>query len=435
MSISPDTGSGADTGSGVGPGTGADPGGGPRTGSGLRANRDFQVVLGGQAVSALGDAISLTAMPLLVLYLTGSGALMGVVGALQLVPDLVLGLLAGALADRWDRRRMMIWSDAGRAVLTAAIPLAAWLGLPAMTVILVVTLPVNALRVLSDSAFTSSVPSLVGREHLGRANGYLEATLSVPFIVGPAIAGVLVATIGAADTIAIDAASFAVSALSLLLVRRRLRAERPAELPHILADVRDGVRFVWRHTALRALISYWSVIGAATAALIPALGYYLTVDRGHGPQLFGFVGSAWSVGYLLGSLLAGRLDSLDGRRVGPRMLVCGGTIGALLAAIAITPVWPLYLVAAFFIGAALAVLLISYLTLRSSITPDDLLGRVGSTARTVSAGLQPLGMLAGGALISAASAGAALTTMGLTALAATLLFALTPAFRTRAAAA
>ncbi|MGH2614795.1 MAG: MFS transporter, partial [Thermomicrobiales bacterium] len=137
--------------------------------SGLRGNRDFQIVLAGQAVSAFGDAITLTAMPLLVLFLTGSGALMGLVGALQILPDLVLGLPAGALADRWDRRRMMLWADAGRAVLTAAIPLSFWLGWPTMAVILVVTVPTNALRVLSDAGFTSAVPGLVGRENLARA--------------------------------------------------------------------------------------------------------------------------------------------------------------------------------------------------------------------------------------------------------------------------
>ncbi|MGH2558521.1 MAG: MFS transporter, partial [Thermomicrobiales bacterium] len=269
--------------------------------SNLRGNRDFQVVLAGQAVSAFGDAITLTAMPLLVLFLTGSGALMGIVSALQLLPDLVLGLPAGALADRWDRRRMMIWADAGRALLTAAIPVAYWLGWSTMAVILVVTVPINALRVLSDAGFTSAVPGLVGRENLARANSYMETTLSVPFIVGPALAGVLVATIGPAETLAIDAVSFAVSAGSLLMVRRILRAERPAEMPRILVDIKEGIGFVWRHLVLRSIIAYWGVMAMATATLIPALGYYITIDRDFGPEIFGFVGSAWSVGYLLGS--------------------------------------------------------------------------------------------------------------------------------------
>ena len=384
------------------------------------------VVLGGQAVSALGDAITLTAMPLLVLFLTGSGSLMGVVAVLQLLPSLVLGLPAGALADRWDRRWMMLWADAGRAVLTMAIPVSHWLGLPTMAVILIVAAPINALRVLSDAAFTSAVPGLVGREHLGRANGYMEATLSVPFIVGPAIAGVLVATIGAATTLAIDAASFAVSAASLTLVRRTLRAERPAEMPRIVTDIKEGIRFVWNHEVLRSLIAYFAVATAATAALLPALAYYLTVDGPHGAELFGLVGSTWSGGYLLGSLLAGRLG---GKLVGARMLACGALIGAMLVAISASGTPAVYLGAAFFVGAALAVQLVSYLTLRASITPDELLGRVGSTARTVTLGLQPLGLLAGAALLDAADGGVTLLTMGLVAIGASLLFGLSRTVR------
>lgn len=89
-------------------------------------DRDFRLVLGGQGVSALGDAITFTALPLLVVTLTGSGIVMGIVGVLQTIPDLVLGLPAGALADRWDRRRLIIWADLGRALLTALIPLACW---------------------------------------------------------------------------------------------------------------------------------------------------------------------------------------------------------------------------------------------------------------------------------------------------------------------
>lgn len=388
--------------------------------AGPLANRDFRIVLAGQSVSALGDAVSLTAMPLLVLLLTGSGALMGIVGALQLLPDLLFGLVAGALADRWDRRRMMALADAGRAVLTALIPLAYWLGWPTMTVVLLVAVPVNVLRVLSDAAFSASVPGLVGRDQLGRAYGYLEATLSVPYIAGPAAAGVLVATIGPAATLAVDAASFAVSAVAVALVRTRLRAERPAELPRILVDIGHGVRFVLRSAVLRAVIGYWGVMAVATAGLIPTLAYYLTVDRGHGPALFGFTGSAWSAGYLAGSLLAGRLGD---RLVAERMPATGFVIGAVLLVVAVAAAAPVYLVAGFVIGLALGVLMVSYATLRAAATPDDLLGRVGSTARTISLGLQPLGLLAAGAVIEAADGGTALLAMGALAVGASALFA------------
>ena len=394
--------------------------------AGMRGNRDFKVVLIGQTVSAFGDAVSFTAMPLLVLFLTGSGALMGIIGALQVVPDLLLGLPAGALADRWDRRKMMMWADAGRAFLTATIPISFWLGLPTMVIILIVAVPINVLRVLWAAGFTSVVPNLVGRENLARANSYFEAAFSGGFIIGPALAGILAATIGPAPTLAIDAATFVISALSLSLVRRPLRAERSGEPARILSDVKEGIRFVWRHVMLRMVITYWGVTTIATAALLPALSYYITIDRGLGPEIFGFVGSVWSIGYLIGSLFTGRLGR---ERVGQRMLLAGVVIGTLLIAITLTAAASVYLAAAFLIGAALSIVLVSYMTVRASLTPDEMMGRVGGTARTITVGLQPLGLLAGGVLIEAANGGAAIAAMGIFLIAGSLLFAFSRSFR------
>lgn len=283
---------------------------------------------------------------------------------------------------------------------------------------------------LSDAGFQSAVPGLLGRENLARANGYMEATLSVPFIIGPALAGVLVATLGAAETIALDAASFALSAVSLLFVRRALRAARPAEMPRIAADIAEGVRFVRGHALLRAAIAYWALMAFATAAILPALAYFLTVDRGEGAELFGIVGSVWSVGYLLGSLLAGRLG---GRTLGLQLLAGGAGIGLALVLLASASSAAVYLAAAAAIGAALALQTIAYMTLRASLTPDGLLGRVGASARTVSLALQTLGVVAGGALIEARGGGDALLAMGVLAVGASLAFALSRSFRLAAA--
>ncbi|MCI0343993.1 MAG: MFS transporter [Chloroflexi bacterium] len=387
----------------------------------LRANRDFVALLSGQTVSALGDAITLTTMPLLVLFLTGSAALMGIVGALQLLPDLFLGIPAGALADRWDRRRMMILADTGRAILTMAIPVSHWLDGPTMAVILVVAFPINVLRVVSDAAYSSSIPALVGRENLGRAYSTLEATLSVPFIIGPAIAGLIIGVVGPATTIAIDAVTFAVSAAAVLLVRRSLRAVRAGEMPTFVADIRAGLAFVWKTARVRTLIAFWAVLQLATAALIPTLGYFVTIDRSLGPELFGFIGSAWSGGYLAGSLLAGRLGD---RWMWQRLIVGGIVLGASILGIAVAGSPALYLAGGVAIGASLAVVLISYATLRASATPDELQGRVGSTARAITLGLMPLGMLVTGGVIEVTDATTALLIMGGLALAASVLFGL-----------
>jgi hypothetical protein len=194
----------------------------------------------------------------------------------------------------------------------------------------------------------------------------------------------------------------------------------------MLDDVREGIEYVWRHVVLRTIITYWGFATMATSALIPALAYYITIDRNFGAELFGFIGTTWSVGYLLGSLLIGRLG---GESVGLRMLASGGVIGTCLIAIAVTTFPLVYLVAGFCIGAALAVQTVSYMTLRPALTPDELLGRVGSTARTITLGLQPLGRVGGGALISAASGGVALIAMGGLSIGASLLFGLSKTFR------
>lgn len=386
----------------------------------LRANRDFMVVLCGQAVSEFGDAVSLTVVPLLVLHLTGSAALVGLVAALQLLPDLAFGLFAGALADRWDRRRMMLVADAGRALLVGAVPIAYWIGLPTMSVLLVVLLPIACLRVLWAAGFTSAIPGLVGPQLLGKANSVLESTFSVGYLAGPAIGGVLVATIGPAQTLVLDAASFAVSAAALTLVRRSLRADRAEERSApLLGEVREGLRYVTRHPMLRLLIGYWAAMSLATAGLVPMLSYYITVDLHQGPELFGLLGSVWSGGYLVGSLAAGRLAEGN---TGPRMVLCGLLVAMCVGGIAATSYPVVYLAAGFLIGASLAVMLVLYATTRASLTPDRLLGRVGSTARTVSLGLQPVALVGAGSLVAATGGRVTLLVMAGLAGVASLLF-------------
>jgi predicted MFS family arabinose efflux permease len=386
----------------------------------LSKNRDFKVFVGGQGLSSIGDSITFTALPLLVLALTGSGLAMGVVGILQAVPDLLLGLFAGALADRLDRRRMMLGADIGRALLTALIPLTAAVHGPAMAVILLVTFPINCLRVLWLAGYTAAVPGLVGRSQIGRANSITEAVFNGGFILGPAIAGLLATVIGPGPTIAFDAASFAISATALVFIRRPLRPSPRPEATHILADIRDGIRFVVGHPVLRNIILFWGLVAVGTGALIQALTYDIEVDRGLGAAVLGFVVSAFGVGSLVGAIAASRLV---GGVLGRNMLLGTLATGVTLFVIALKPPVPLVIASAFFAGVAQSNVLIAYLTLRTTHSPDALLGRVGSTARLVSIGLTPIGLLGGGLLIDAAGGATALAAMGVWMVALTVVFA------------
>jgi ENTS family enterobactin (siderophore) exporter len=372
--------------------------------------RDFRIMAVGQGISALGDAVSFTALPLLVLALTGSGAAMGIVAALQTLPDLLLGLPAGALADRWDRRRMMLWADVGRALLTALVPLSVALNLPTMIVILLVVFPINALRVVFMAGWTGAVPNLVGRRLIGPATSYFEAIFSLGFIVGPGIAGVLASRIGPGPTLAIDATSFIVSAAALWFIRTPLRATAgPRSELHLPAEIRDGIQFVLANPTLRAAVAFWASVGIGTAGLIPAFTYFMTRDLGQGADLLGLVIGAYSLGSLAGGLVAARLTHGG---LGPLLLGGNALTGLLLIALGTSDNPAMMAGLSLAAGVANTLVLVSYVTIRASSTPDELLGRVGATTRMVSMGLQPVGAAVAGLLLDAVAGGSTIRVMG-----------------------
>ena len=289
----------------------------------LSRNRDFKVLLSTQGISSLGDAVSFTALPLLVLALTGSGLAMGVVGALQTLPDLVFGMVAGALADRNDRKRMMFLADLGRAALTALIPLSVYLGGPTMAVILVVAAPMSVLRSFFLAGYTASVPALVGRPLMARANSYFEAVYSLGYIVGPAIAGLLATTIGPGATLAIDAASFALSALGLLFVRRELRAPVDRPRQRLRTDIREGIDYIVGQPVLRAAILFWGATSIINAPLVTALAVHITRDLGETASVLGVVLAAYGIGTVTGALVISRRG---GRRPVSPMLFGGNVL-------------------------------------------------------------------------------------------------------------
>ena len=392
----------------------------------LGRNHDFRILLTSQAVSALGDAVSFTALPLLVLALTGSGLMMGIVGALSMLPDLFLGMVAGAYADRSDRKRMMFLADIGRALLTALIPLSVILGGPTMTVILIVAAPMSILRAFFLAGYTASVPILVGRSQLARANSIFEAVYSFGYIIGPAIAGFLAATIGPGPTLAIDAASFALSSFALALMRRDLRAPSDRAETSILADIREGIDFIVHHPILRPMIVFWALVNIALAPLVAALTVHITRDLGQDETVLGLVLTAYGIGTVIGALSTARFSR---RAVAPLLL--GGTLttGLLLTVVSRVELIPVLLLAASIAGAAQTVVLVTYLTARTNMSPDALLGRIGSTARTLSLGLQPVGLLVGGALIDLTDGSTTIAVMGAILIGLTLVFSPVRALR------
>jgi MFS family permease len=376
----------------------------------LRRNRDFLTLLVSQSVSVVGDAVSSTAMPLLILALTGSGLVMGVVGALTTAADFVMGTIAGALADRGDRKRMMFIADLGRAILTALIPISVLLRGPTMTVILLVAAPLAVFRAFFRAGYLSSMPSLVGRSQLARGNGILETAFSAAFIVGPAIAGLLVTVIGPGETLAFDAASYAISSVGLVLIGRDLKAPADRPASRIVDDIREGIVYVVRHPVLRTVIL---LFGTTSAVMIPvgaAMTFRIVRDLGQSPAAFGLTLSGLGVGTLFGALFASRLSHTS--NVARVLVVAVFLMGAAIVASAVVPSLPVIIVLTAVSGAGESALVVVYISVRAANSPDALLGRIASTARVMALGLMPIGSLIGGVLIDTVGGSATLAILG-----------------------
>ena len=364
---------------------------------------------------------------MLVLELTGSGVAMGVVLAIQALTDFAFGLFAGALADRSDRKRMMVVADVGRALLTALIPISAIAGGPTMAVVVAVAGPLSILRSMFRAGYLSSLPNLVGREHLARANGILESVYSSSVIIGPLIAGFLSATIGPGPTLAIDALSFAISAIGLFLMTTDLRAPLDRPQTHILTDVREGVAYVVGHRVLRSAILLFGLYSAIVAPLIVAIAVRVTRDLSESEGVFGIVVASFGFGAVAGSLIAVRL----GRRANVVLVLLGGIALTGLTILGLAAFDSVAALAVFsLLGGLLETLVsITYITLRAAASPDALLGRIASTARVFSLGVQPIGLLIGGLLIDSVGGTQTIVVVGLAACLLALAFAPVRALR------
>jgi MFS transporter, ENTS family, enterobactin (siderophore) exporter len=376
----------------------------------LSRNRDFSTLLVSQSVSAVGDAASATALPLLVLALTGSGLAMGIVGAVSTGADFVMGTIAGAVADRGDRKRMMFLADLGRALFTAVIPLSELVHGPTMAVIVLVSAPLAILRGFFRAGYLAAMPNLVGRSQLARGNGILETAFSASFIVGPAIAGLLVTAIGPGQTLAVDAASFAVSSLGLFFIRRELKA--PADRPRsrIVDDIREGVVYVARHPVLRTVILLFAMASAVLTPVAAAMTFRIVRDLGQSPGAFGLALTGLGVGTLVGALFATRLG--PGTNVARVLVIALLVMGTPLIAAAAIGSLPAIVVLTALSGAGEATLVVVYISVRAANSPDALVGRIASTARVMALALMPIGSLIGGILIDKVGGTATLAILG-----------------------
>jgi MFS family permease len=326
---------------------------------------------------------------------------------LEFLPFLLLGLPAGAWIDRMRRRPVLIAADLARGGALATVPLAGAFDVLTYVQLLAVVLIVGIGTVFFEIAHTSYLPALVGREDLLEGNARLATTAQVAEIGGPAAGGALVGAITAPGALVIDAASFLASALFLSRIRVREAAPAPpppdaARAGRLRGEMRAGVRYVLGHPLLRPIAAFTAVANLAAGMTLAV--YILFMRRGLGldPAVIGLVIGLGNVGGIAGALLARRFAT--GLGVG-RSIVAGlaaATAGqTLLASAPSSAAAPLLIVALALISFGPAIVMIVGATIRQSVTPDHLLGRMNATMRVLQFGTLPIGTFLGGLVASA----------------------------------
>ena len=400
------------------PGAGPDPEVPP-----LRRNRDFTLLWSGSAVSMLGSTASTVAYPLLVLALTGSAADAGLAGFVALLPMLIFPLPAGVLVDRWDRKRLMIWCDVVRGLGAASIVLALVLGGLRLEQILLVGFVEGTLSVFYEIASYAAVPNLVPDSQLTHALSRNEARERGAITLGTPVGGALFGLARAAPFL-LDAVSYLVSLVTLLLIRKGFREEPAAksaeageagesgepagQWQRMVPDMVAGFGWLWRQPFLRTA----TLVVAGSNLLFRALFLVVVVlakQRGATPADIGIMLGVAGAGGVLGSTAA----SWCQRRLPMRVVVIGANWVWALLMVGLAAADNLYLLGAlyalmWFVG---PIWNVAVATQQLRTTPDHLQGRVLGAGSLLSGGALPLGSLAGGLLLQWYGTGTATTAL------------------------
>lgn len=387
----------------------------PRT---TRLGANYWKLWSASAVSNLGDGVSVVAYPWLASLLTRDPVLIAGLGAALRLPWLLVSLPAGAVVDRVDRRRLMVTANAVRFLVALSVAVAVAVDAMSLPLLYTSVLALGVAEVLYDNAAQTFLPSIVSADRLERANGNLYGAETIlNRLAGPSLGGALI-TAAVAIPFFLDAATFGISALLIFLITGRFHT--PAPIParrapgaaaaeataqrarrSLRTEIAEGVAWLWRHRLLRTLAVNLGVANALDGVVLATLVLFAQEVLGLGAAGFGLLTAATAVGGILGSVLAPSVS----RRIGPgpslySALLIGGT-GAYALAGATSSPWVVGVGLATW-GFASVLWDVITVSLRQTVIPDRLLGRVNSVYRLFGWGSIPLGTLLGGLIVAAA---------------------------------
>jgi len=379
---------------------------------GLRAlnHRDFRLFWSGQSVSVMGNWMQTVGQAWLVLELTRSPLRLGLVSALQFGPLLVLSLVAGALVDRWPKRRLVTGTQVALMLPAFTLALLSWTHVVQYWHIATLALTIGVVNALDMPTRQSIIAEIVGRDDLGNAIALNSAIFNAARVTGPALGGLLIARYGVALAFLLNGLSFVPVVLALLAMGYSAPT-RPASRSSIGREIGDGLRFALRTPQVSLVLSLVLAVSAF------ALNHNVTVPLlarevlGQGAQGFGLLMAALGAGALVGAILTalfgGRSRPTSVTLVVPAVMVASGVLF-----LAFVRHFPVALALLFFVGLSQIIFLTRCNTAVQMTVPDELRGRVVSVYMLVFAGMTPVGALLVGAVAEAFGVPAAYATGG-----------------------
>ena len=364
----------------------------------LRMSRDFRLLFAGQAISELGSHITFVAVPFQVYAVTRSTLAVGLIALCELVPLLVLPIVGGAIADAVERRRLLLIAHVLTAALSGVLVINARMAEPRLWVLYVFAFLAAGAYGLYSPALRAWPARLLPVEMLPSAMALEATTYNVAHLAGPAIGGLLIATVGLAGAYAVDVVTFAAGFVAIAAMRPSPPTAERAGVD--LASIKEGLRFLRGKRVLQA--TFWVDVNAMVFGMPAALFPAFALDRlGEGPGILGLFYAAPAVGSLLAGLASGRAKHV--RRQGRAIMVAVVCWGAAIAGFgASTTTW----LALLFLAVAGAADMVSGIfrdAVLKTTTPDEMRGRLEGVSLTVVAAGPSLGDLEAGALASVTS--------------------------------
>jgi MFS family permease len=371
----------------------------------LRHNRDFLILWSGEAVSGLGTSMSMLVFPLIGYAITGSPALAGLATTAVLLGRMLARLPAGALVDRWPRGRVLLLANLLGAAGYASLAVAALAGVLTLAHLVGIGLLSGIGDSFADPAASAAVRTVVAEADLPTAYSQLQIRRHAADLVGPPLGGALY-SVARGLPFVVDALSYAVAALSITRLRTPLPAPTAEAGRSVVGDVVEGLRFVWRHAVIRAILLWGAAINFSVALVLVTVTLRL-VRAGVHPSAIGLVDSVAAAAGVLGALAAPAIIART------RTGTTTATTSLMLAAVVVPMAWTdsvlgigMLLGIGFFLLPSNNSGISAYLV---TVTPDRLQGRVNSAGGFIAEGVLPLAPALAGVLVG--SAGGRLATL------------------------